>query len=185
MPKRRRFRSPSLCPTSFRSASSAFIGGPKSPPGVCAMPVHHDLPRAAGALPRDVPRRRIPDMMARLMFVLFTPACLFAQCDDVGVSTKQAKHLSEVVFQGAIEGFGGSGADRTVIFRVSRVWKGRVGATFEMPAIETGGSLCTAFWHGLLVIAERACRLCITPLPARGQWIFSVAVQDYACQPGK
>jgi hypothetical protein len=62
--------------------------------------------------------------------------------------------LSEVVFQGTIEGFRGSGADRTVMFRVSRVWKGRVGPTFEMPAIETSGGLCTAFWSGLLAVGN-------------------------------
>lgn len=76
--------------------------------------------------------------------------CSFAQCDDVEISTKDAKRASEVVFQGTIQEFRGSGTDRNVVFRVSRVWKGRVGQTFEMPAIETGGSLCDAFWQGLL-----------------------------------
>jgi hypothetical protein len=90
----------------------------------------------------------------RFVLVLFASACLFAQCDDVEISVKQARHASEVVFQGTIDAFRGTGADRTVIFRVSRVWKGRVGTTFEMPAIETDGSLCTAFWRGLLVPAN-------------------------------
>jgi hypothetical protein len=85
------------------------------------------------------------------MVVLFTSACLFAQCDDVEIPVKQAKHGSEVIFQGTIEGFKATGLDRTVIFRVSRVWKGQVGSKFEMLAIETEGSLCTAFWSGLLV----------------------------------
>ena len=92
--------------------------------------------------------------MVRLASVLFTSAYLFAQCDDVEVSTKRAEHFSEVVFQGTIEGFRGSGTDRTVMFRVGRVWKGRVGPTFEMPAIETGGELCTAFWRGLLAVGN-------------------------------
>jgi len=90
----------------------------------------------------------------RLVFVLFMSAYLFAQCDDVEVSTKEARHLSEVVFQGTIEGFRGSDTDRTVMFRVSRVWKGRVGPTFEMPAIQTDGGLCTAFWRGLLAVGN-------------------------------
>jgi hypothetical protein len=98
--------------------------------------------------------RRISDMMARFVFVLFASTCLFAQCDDIEISTKEAKHSSEVMFQGTIEGFKGSGIDRTVIFRVSRVWKGRVGPTFEMPAIETDGGLCTAFWRGLLAVGN-------------------------------
>jgi len=92
--------------------------------------------------------------MMRLVFVLFMSAYLFAQCDDVEVSTKEARHLSEVVFQGTIEGFRGSDTDRTVMFRVSRVWKGRVGPTFEMPAIQTDGGLCTAFWRGLLAVGN-------------------------------
>lgn len=91
--------------------------------------------------------------MARLGLVLLA-STLFAQCGDMEVSTKKAKHFSEVVFQGTVEGFKGSGDDRTVIFRVSRVWKGRVGPTFEMPAIETEGGLCTAFWKGLLAVGK-------------------------------
>jgi len=93
-------------------------------------------------------------MIVRLVFVVFTSAYLFARCDDVEVSTRKAEHLSEVVFQGTIEGFKGSGTDRTVMFRVSHVWKGRVGPTFEMPAIETDGGLCTAFWRGLLAVGN-------------------------------
>jgi hypothetical protein len=93
-------------------------------------------------------------MMVRLAFILFTSTCLFAQCDDVEISTKQAKHFSEVVFQGTVEGFKGSGADRMVIFRVSRVWKGQVGPNFEMLAIETDGGLCTAFWRGILTVGN-------------------------------
>jgi hypothetical protein len=93
-------------------------------------------------------------MVVRLLVVLFTSTCLLAQCDDVEISAKQAKHSSELVFQGTIEGLKGSGVDRTVMFRVSRVWKGQVGPRFEMPAIETDGGLCTAFWRGLLVVGN-------------------------------
>lgn len=92
--------------------------------------------------------------MVRFLFVLVACASLFAQCDDVAISTALAKHNSEVVFQGTIEGFNGSGANRTVIFRVSRVWKGRVGPTIEVLAIETDGSFCTAFWRGLLTVGH-------------------------------
>ena len=93
-------------------------------------------------------------MVVRLAFVLFTSTCLFAQCDDFEVSTKEAKRLSEVVFQGTVQSFKGSGIDRTVIFRVNRVWKVQVGPTFEMPAIETDGGMCTAFWRGLLAVGN-------------------------------
>lgn len=97
---------------------------------------------------------RIPALMARLVFVLFASMLVFGQCDDIEISTKEAKHHSEVVFQGTVEGFKGSGIDRTVIFRVSRVWKGQVGPTFEMPALQTGGERCDAFWEGLLVVGN-------------------------------
>ena len=92
--------------------------------------------------------------MGRFLFVLFTSTCLLAQCDDVEISTKRAKHFSEVVFQGTVEKFEGSNNNRTVTFRVSRVWKGPVGPTFEMPAIETEGPNCLAFWKGLLVFGD-------------------------------
>jgi hypothetical protein len=94
-------------------------------------------------------------MTVRFVLALFTSVSFStAQCDDVEISTQQAKRSSEVVFQGTIEAFGGTGSDRTVMFRVSRVWKGQVGRTFEMPAIETSGGLCTAFWEGMLVIGN-------------------------------
>jgi len=93
----------------------------------------------------------LPGIIVRLVFAFFTATCLFGQCDDLEVSTREARQISEVVFQGTIEGFRGSGLDRIVIFHVSRVWKGRVGQTFEMTAIETNGGMCTAFWSGLLV----------------------------------
>jgi hypothetical protein len=89
-------------------------------------------------------------LAAQCFLALSISTCLCAQCDDVEISTKVAKRGSDLVFQGTIQEFRGSGADRNVVFRVSRVWKGRVGPTFEMPAIQTGGSLCTAFWNGLL-----------------------------------
>jgi hypothetical protein len=89
-------------------------------------------------------------MIARFVFVLLLSTYLFAQCDDIEVSTRKAKRLSEVVFQGTVEGFRGSGPNRVVIFRVTRVWKGPVGSTFEMPAFETGGESCNAFWAGSL-----------------------------------
>jgi hypothetical protein len=92
----------------------------------------------------------MPDTDMRFVLVFLTSISLFAQCDDVYISAKDAKRGSGVVFQGTIVGFNGSGADRTVVFRVSRVWKGRVGPKFEMPAVETGGSLCNAFWEGVL-----------------------------------
>ena len=34
------------------------------------------------------------------------------------------------------------------------MWKGQVDPTFEMPAIETEGGLCTTFWKGLLAVGN-------------------------------
>jgi len=89
--------------------------------------------------------------MVRIAFVLLACTGLCAQCDDIEVSARRAKHFSDVVFRGTVEEFRGSGADRTAVFHVNRVWKGPVGPVFEMPAVETDGGLCTAFWRGLLV----------------------------------
>jgi hypothetical protein len=48
-------------------------------------------------------------MLVRLVFALLMSMHLFAQCDDVAISTKEAKHCSDVVFQGVIEGFRDAG----------------------------------------------------------------------------
>ena len=92
--------------------------------------------------------------MVRLASFLFASINLFGKCDDGEISTKEAKRVSEVVFQGTVEGFNGTGLERTVVFRVSRVWKGQVGRTFEMRALETTGSLCAGFWKALLVVGN-------------------------------
>ena len=107
-------------------------------------------------------------MMGQLEFVLFSSTCLFAQCDDIEISTNEANHFSEVVFQGTVESFKGSGINRTVIFHVSRVWKGHVGPTFEMLALETGGSMCDAFWEGLLVVGNELVVYASRPYLAAG-----------------
>jgi hypothetical protein len=78
---------------------------------------------------------------------------LFAQCDCEEVSAKEAKCWSEVVFRGTVERFRGSGNDRVVIFRVMRVWKGRVGERFEMPGIESS-AWCYGFLPGLLTVGN-------------------------------
>ena len=106
--------------------------------------------------------------MLRLAIALFTPALLFGQCDDVEISSKEAKRTAEVVFQGTVESIRGTGVHRTVVFRVSRVWKGRVGSTFEMTGLETTGSMCHAFWEGLLTIGNELVVYASRPLAAGG-----------------
>jgi hypothetical protein len=68
----------------------------------------------------------------------------------VPTPVKAARGSAVVVFQGTVESFRGEDPDRRVIFRVSRVWKGPVGRSFEMPALETTGASCYGFLKGLL-----------------------------------
>jgi hypothetical protein len=72
---------------------------------------------------------------------------------------------SEVVFRGTIielrdsqkpadlpAGFA-QDTKKIVVFRVSRVWKGEVGETFEMPAVEET-SACVGFWPSILKVGS-------------------------------
>ena len=102
------------------------------------------------------------DMLLKLMLVVaissgFACACT---CDAPGVSS--ARRHADVVFRGTITQFRDSGKGwRILVFKVSRVWKGDVHDTFEMPAIEEGAA-CFGFaprlirgWNELLVYAYR------------------------------
>jgi hypothetical protein len=72
---------------------------------------------------------------------------------------------SDVVFRGTITALrdsekaagisAGFGRDtkKIVIFRVSRVWKGKVGQTFEMPAVEEIAA-CIGFWPSFLKVGN-------------------------------
>lgn len=92
-------------------------------------------------------------MLPRLALALAVSTGLFAQCDCIAVPAKEARRASEVVFRGTVDGFSGSGAERIVIFRVTRVWKGQVGPVFEMFGLE-GVSLCFTWWPSLLKIGN-------------------------------
>ena len=71
-------------------------------------------------------------------------ACLAYGCDCELVSLKQAKR-SAIIFQGTIVELRDSGKSYQIAkFRVSRVWKGNVKETFEMPAFD-GTNLCFGF----------------------------------------
>jgi hypothetical protein len=72
---------------------------------------------------------------------------------------------SEVIFRGTIIALrdaekaasipAGWGRDtkKIVVFSVSRVWKGEVGQTFEMPAVEET-SMCLGFWQPILTVGS-------------------------------
>lgn len=83
--------------------------------------------------------------------MVFGAAGLFAQCDTIDIPARQAKQISEVVFRGTVTDIQATGLDRTVIFQVSRVWKGPVGPTFEMLALE---GVCLGFPPGLLTVGN-------------------------------
>src|SRR5580700_2520744 len=94
-------------------------------------------------------------MVIGLRWVLCTTTA--SACDCSTPPVQQAKTLADVVFRGTIIALRpstkplgvGSETERVAVFRVSRVWKGEVGPTFEMPAQEETGS-CVGFWADLL-----------------------------------
>ena len=74
------------------------------------------------------------------------------QCDCVDIAAAQAKQGAQIVFQGVVTAFRDSPTGhRVAVFRVSRVWKGHVAATFEMPAVQGD---CIGFYPGLLKIGN-------------------------------
>jgi hypothetical protein len=71
-------------------------------------------------------------------------AGLLCACDCIEKSPKEARRNAEVVFRGTVAGYRDSGKSyRIVIFQVTRVRKGQIGQTFEMPAYQ--GDWCSAF----------------------------------------
>jgi hypothetical protein len=83
-------------------------------------------------------------MLLRSSLALFLSSGLLSACDCIEVSAKQARRGSDLVFRGIVAGFRDSGKGyRIAVFRVTLVWKGQIGQTFEMPAIE--GDWCHAF----------------------------------------
>jgi hypothetical protein len=84
-------------------------------------------------------------------------------CTCSAPPVNEARTQADVVFRGTIIALRpsmkpaspawGHDTQKIAVFRVSRVWKGEVGHTFEMPAIEeTSG--CTGFWPDQLKIGN-------------------------------
>jgi hypothetical protein len=74
-------------------------------------------------------------------------------CDCDEQSVKETKKWADTVFRGKVVSFRlDSTGQRQVTFRVDRVWKGKVGLTFEMPALER--VQCLSFRGNLLVIGN-------------------------------
>jgi hypothetical protein len=84
-------------------------------------------------------------------------------CTEPSVQAK--KEHAEAIFRGTIIALRGSKATaetpyalfrdtgKVAVFRVSQIWKGDVGETFEMPAVEET-SACVGFWPDYLTIGS-------------------------------
>jgi hypothetical protein len=84
------------------------------------------------------------------MLALAGLSSLLCACDCIREPAEDALGFSEVAFRGRVEGFRDSGNGyRLVIFKVDRVWKGKIGPTFEMPAVESD-ELCWAWPPSML-----------------------------------
>jgi hypothetical protein len=96
-------------------------------------------------------------MITKGLAVLILAVRLGAACDCREPKVEIKRDHADVIFQGTIidlrssptpsgilPGFGRD-TNKTVVFKVSRVWKGQVGHEFEMPAVEET-SMCVGFW---------------------------------------
>jgi hypothetical protein len=104
-------------------------------------------------------------MVLRLLTALSLSAVTGHGCTCFPPNVEYAKAHAEVVFRGTIVEFRDSGKDfamgvvfrgdtkKLAVFRVSRVWKGEVGPTLEMPAVEET-TMCIGFWPHLLKIGS-------------------------------
>ena len=109
--------------------------------------------------------------MLRAALLWLSAAASACACDCATLPLNQARTLADVIFRGVIVRLRpaagppsvsyGEDTGKIAVFRVSRVWKGELGATFEMPVIlET--SACWGFapdlpkpGNDLLVFAYR------------------------------
>jgi hypothetical protein len=101
----------------------------------------------------------------KLSALLLLALGLCHACDCTEPSVEARRDRAELIFRGTIVELRDSfkSADiapgfardtrKTVVFRVSRVWKGQVGQTFEMPGIEET-SACIGFWPDFLKVGE-------------------------------
>jgi hypothetical protein len=86
-------------------------------------------------------------------------------CDCIEPSVESKQEHADVIFRGIIiaipDAKGGidfpagwvRDTKKMAVFRVSRVWKGDVGESFEMPAVEET-STCNGFWAPYLKVGS-------------------------------
>jgi hypothetical protein len=110
-------------------------------------------------------------MFPRLPTILVLPgliatATIANACGCVEPSVSQKKDHSDIIFRGTIVELRDAGLvsvgdpyltltnrRRIAVFHVTRVWKGEVGRTFEMPAVEET-SMCIGFWPPYLKVGS-------------------------------
>jgi hypothetical protein len=81
--------------------------------------------------------------MTRLTLAFFLAATLASACTQIELPAKQLLRGSELVFRGTVEAQRFSvGGGETLVFHVTRVWKGHVPETFEMAVNPMSGG-CT------------------------------------------
>ena len=109
--------------------------------------------------------RRIKIAVLKLSALLLLALHLCQACDCFEPSVQAKQDHAELILGGTIVelrdssqsvGISSDFARNTkkiVVFRVSRVWKGNVGRTFEMPGIEET-SACIGFWPDFLKVGE-------------------------------
>lgn len=100
-------------------------------------------------------------MSSKLCLACIVSVAIAYACECLEGSVKAKKDYSDVVFRGTIIELRDSTIDHSsplfedtkkiAVFRVSRVWKGDVGLTFEMPAVKET-SACTGFWPPYLKV---------------------------------
>ena len=103
------------------------------------------------------------DKVLKSFFVLSSCAGIAHACNCREPKVEFKKDHSDVVFRGTIielrdsdkaagiSAMWGRDTRKMAVFRVSRVWKGEVGQTFEMPAVEET-SMCLGFLPDALMV---------------------------------
>ena len=95
-------------------------------------------------------------------------------CTIVPLPVKGAAKRAEIVFRGRITEI----SDTEIIFRVERVWKGHVQATFAMPKIVWSDFPCfPGFRQGYVRVGTEMLVYARRRLPA-------LNVDGYVCEPG-
>jgi len=104
-------------------------------------------------------------MLLRLCFAISLAAGSTYACGCVEPSVQDKKANADVIFRGTIIALRDAKAatdlpsgwvqdtKKLAVFRVTRVWKGDIPETFEMPAVEET-SMCVGFWRPYLKVGS-------------------------------